>query len=162
MGDHIDREHKDNDQRHRIFHEELPRDYENPLIQKLHIVIRLSIKVLSVLMTLVIIWGVFDVAYLLITKLLSPPYFLLSVSDIFQLFGAFMIVLIAVEIFINIRLYLGTNVLPIQLVIATALMAIARKVIVLDLNKVDASEVMSIAAVVLALGVTHWLVVNRS
>lgn len=154
-------DHGSEEQRHRIVHDELPRDYENPLIKRLHVVIRISIKVLSVLMTLVIVWGVFDVAYLLITQLLSPPYLLLSVSDIFQIFGAFMIVLIAVEIFINIRLYLGTSVLPIQLVIATALMAIARKVIVLDLEKVNPMEVLGIAAVVLALGITHWLVVKH-
>jgi uncharacterized membrane protein (DUF373 family) len=69
-----------------------------------------------------------------------------------------MVILIAVEIFINIRLYLGTNVLPIRLVVATALMAIARKVIILDLGTVSAQELLAIAAVVLALGVTHWLV----
>ena len=39
------------------------------------------------------------------------------------------LVLIAIEIFVNIRLYLGADVLPVQLVIATALMAICRKII---------------------------------
>lgn len=145
---------------HRIVHEELPRDYENKLISKLHVVIRGSIAILAILMTLVIVWGVLDVGYILIMKLLSPPFLLLSVGDIFQLFGTFMIVLIAVEIFINIRLYLGTNVIPIQLVVATALMAIARKVIVLDIEKVAYTDVLAIAAVVLALGVTHWLIVR--
>jgi uncharacterized membrane protein (DUF373 family) len=69
-----------------------------------------------------------------------------------------MVVLIAVEIFINIRLYLGSNTLPIQLVIATALMAIARKVIVLDLKETPAEYVYAIGVVTLALGVTYWLV----
>ena len=43
------------------------------------------------------------------------------------------------------------------LVIATALMAIARKVIVLDFEKTNAEYILAIAAVVIALGVTHWL-----
>ncbi|MFC6672173.1 phosphate-starvation-inducible PsiE family protein [Marinobacterium aestuariivivens] len=73
-----------------------------------------------------------------------------------------MAVLIAVEIFINIRLYLGTDVLPIRLVTATALMAIARKVIVLDLDKTSAEYVFAIAAVTLALGVTHWLISKKA
>ena len=51
------------------------------------------------------------------------------------------------EIFINIRLYLGTNVLPIRLVIATALMAIARKVIILDISTISAEEMLAIAAI---------------
>ena len=84
--------------------------------------------------------------------------FLLSVGDIFAIFGAFMVVLIAIEIFINIRLYLGSSTLPIKLVIATALMAIARKVIILDLNNTSSMYVFAIAAVVIALGVTYWLI----
>ncbi|QJR00688.1 phosphate-starvation-inducible PsiE family protein [Halomonas sp. PGE1] len=139
-------------------HDELPKEHEDPLIQRLHFIIRQAIKVLAVLMVLVIIWGVLDVIYVLYTKFISPPVLLFEVSDIFVIFGAFMVVLIAVEIFINIRLYLGTNILPIRLVVATALMAIARKVIILDIATVTAMEMLAIAAVVLALGVTHWLV----
>ncbi|WP_169959261.1 phosphate-starvation-inducible PsiE family protein [Halomonas sp. PGE1] len=153
-------EQQDHD-RHRgpqLQHDELPKEHEDPLIQRLHFIIRQAIKVLAVLMVLVIIWGVLDVIYVLYTKFISPPVLLFEVSDIFVIFGAFMVVLIAVEIFINIRLYLGTNILPIRLVVATALMAIARKVIILDIATVTAMEMLAIAAVVLALGVTHWLV----
>ncbi len=142
----------------RLLHDELPEEHEDPLIRRLHVVIRYAIKLLAVLMVLVIIWGVLDVVYVLYSKFVAPPVMLFQVSDIFVIFGAFMVVLIAVEIFINIRLYLGTNVLPIRLVIATALMAIARKVIILDIETISAEEMLAIAAVVLALGVTHWLV----
>lgn len=141
-----------------LLHDELPEEHEDPLVRKLHLVIRFVIKILAVLMVLVIIWGVLDVIYVLYSRFTAPPFMLLEVSDIFVIFGAFMVVLIAVEIFINIRLYLGTNILPIRLVIATALMAIARKVIILDVEIVTPLEMLAIAAVVLALGVTHWLV----
>ncbi len=143
------------------FHEELPNEFHDPLISFLHTVIRQSVRLLAILMTLVIIWGVFDVVYVLYLKVITPPYFLLSVHDIFQTFGAFMVVLIAIEIFINIRLYLGTNTLPVKLVIATALMAIARKVIILDPEKVSAEYVFAIASAVVALGVTYWLIAKE-
>ncbi|EWG98132.1 membrane protein [Halomonas sp. BC04] len=147
--------------KHRLYHDELPEEHEDPLIRHLHRIIRFAVKVLSILMVLVIIWGVIDVVYMLYTRLMTPPFMLFEVSDIFAIFSAFMVVLIAIEIFINIRLYLGTNMLPIQLVIATALMAIARKVIIMDTDYVTAMEIMAIAAVVLALGITHWLVTRR-
>ena len=108
-------------------------------------------------MVFVIIWGIGDVLYVLYQRLSAAPFLLLDVNDIFQTFGAFMAVLIAIEIFINIRLYLGSNQLPVQLVVPTALMAIARKVIILDFDKVGPQYVMGIAAVVLALGLTYWL-----
>jgi uncharacterized membrane protein (DUF373 family) len=148
-------------QKHRLHHDELPQEHEDPLIRQLHRVIRFAVKVLSVLMVVVIIWGVIDVIYVLYNRLMTPPFMLFEVSDIFAIFSAFMVVLIAIEIFINIRLYLGTNMLPIQLVIATALMAIARKVIIMDTETITAMEIMAIATVVLALGVTHWLVSRR-
>jgi uncharacterized membrane protein (DUF373 family) len=69
-----------------------------------------------------------------------------------------MVVLIAVEIFINIRLYLGSNVIPVELVVATALMAVARKVIVLDLKLVSSEQIVGLALVTIALGITYWLI----
>lgn len=142
----------------RTMHQELSTEHHDPLIRALHKIIRLCVKLLAVLMVVVILLGVADVCYVMYSKLVTPPMFLLNVSDIFKIFGAFMVVLIAIEIFINIRLYLGSNTLPIKLVIGTALMAIARKVIVLDLAATTSTYVFAIAAVVLALGVAYWLV----
>ncbi len=139
-------------------HQELSDQHHDPLIRHLHRLIRVCIKALAVLMAMVILWGVADVAYVLYVHLSRPPVLLLNVSDIFKIFGAFMVVLIAIEIFINIRLYLGTSVLPVKMVIATALMAIARKVIILDIEQVDALYIFAIATVVLGLGITYWLI----
>ena len=87
---------------------------------------------------------------------------MLNINDIFETFGAFMAVLIAIEIFINIRLYLGSDVLPVQLVLATALMAAARKVIVLDIDKITPHHVAALGAVMLPLGITYWLVTKKT
>lgn len=139
------------------YHDELSAQHDDPLIRGLHKLIRFSIKILAILMTLVILWGVADVIYMMWLRVMEPPMLLLTVSDIFQMFGAFMVVLIAIEIFVNIRLYLGTDVLPVKLVIATALMAMARKIIVLDLTTTAPEYLYGIALAVAALGVTHWL-----
>lgn len=138
-------------------HQELPVDFPDPFFRGLHYIIRVAIRVLAVLMVAVILWGVIDVVYIIYERLLTPPTALLNINDIFYTFGAFMAVLIAVEIFINIRLYLGTNIFPVQLVVATALMAIARKVIVLDFEVLTPMYLIGIAATTLALGVTYWL-----
>ena len=139
-------------------HEEIPEDHTDPLIRTLHRVIRVAVRFLAFLMVLVILWSIADVVYVLYQKMKTPPYFLLDVGDILETFAAFMAVLIAIEIFTNIRLYLGTNIVPVQLVIATALMAVARKVIVLDLKEVTAEQVVGLALVTIALGISYWLV----
>jgi len=150
------------EQSDRKIHEELSTEHHDPLIRLLHGIIRICVKLLAVLMVLVITLGVADVCYVLYSRLSAPPVLLLNVSDIFKIFGAFMVVLIAIEIFINIRLYLGSSTLPIKLVIGTALMAIARKVIVLDLQNTTSIYVLAIPAVVLALGVASWWVGKTS
>lgn len=143
-------------------HEELPENHSDPLLKVLHRTIRFAIKILALLMVLVIYWSIADVVYVLYLKLSTPPYFLLDVEDILQTFAAFMVVLIAVEIFINIRLYLGSNVIPVELVVGTALMAVARKIIVLDLKLVSAEQIIGLALVTMALGVTYWLIKKKS
>lgn len=132
------------------------------LITGLNTAIRQAIRVLAVLMVIVIFLSVADVAFVLYEKLMMPPFLLLSLNDIFVVFASFLAVLIAIEIFANITLYLRDDVIHVRLVIATALMAIARKVIVLDYNTVEPEYLYGTGAVLLALGVTYWLVASKA
>jgi len=75
---------------------------KEPLIRILRSIIRTAVRALAILMTIIILWGVADVAWVLYKKLKAPPFMMLTISDILALFGALMAVLIAIEIFINI------------------------------------------------------------
>ena len=136
------------------------KDFQHdPLIRTLIRVIHGCVRALAVLMTLVIVWGVLDVVYVLVSRVSSHAYYLLDISDILATFGAFMAVLIAIEIFINITSYLRADVIHVKIVMATALMAVARKVIVLDFKVLEASYVWALAGVVLATAVGYFLAV---
>lgn len=142
-------------------HEELPMEHEDPFIQMLHRIIRLGVKFLALLMTMLIIFSIFDVLYVIYEKMLHEPKLLLTIDDILETFGAFLVVLIAIEIFINITLYIRSDVIPVKLVVATALMAISRKVIVFDFKSLPYQYVAASSVVVLALGITYWLVQKK-
>lgn len=137
-------------------------EHEDPIIRVLHRIIRPAVRVLAVLMVLVIVWGIGDVVFVLYQRLTEPPFLLLSINDILATFGAFLAVLIAIEIFINISMYLSSDIIPVRLVIATALMAISRKVIIFDYDQITPPYIYGTAAVLLALGVTYWLITKRS
>lgn len=141
--------------------EEFPSEHHDPLIEFLHRTIRIAVKILAVLMVFVIVWGIGDVIYMLYQRLMSPPLYLLSISDILATFGAFLSVLIAIEIFTNITLYIRNDVFPVKLVVATALMAICRKVIIFDFKELTPMYILATSAVVLALGITYWLVSKK-
>jgi uncharacterized membrane protein (DUF373 family) len=135
---------------------------KEPLIRHLRSIIHFAVRILAILMTLVILWGVADVGYVLYEKLLDDPFMMLTISDILATFGAFMAVLIAIEIFININIYLREDVIHVKIVIATALMAIARKVIILDYTKISSEYVWATAGVVLAMSIAYWMVHKHS
>ena len=137
-------------------------DDKDPLMRLLHQVIRIGVKILAVLMVMVILWGIGDVIWVLFQRLRKPPLFLLKIGDILFLLGAILVVLIAIEIFLNITLYLRDDVIHVRLVVATALMAIARKVIVFDFKEISPQYIFATAGVVLALGITYYLVNKKT
>ena len=138
-------------------HEELPMEHDDPFIRFLHISIRTGVKILAFLMVIVIMLGILDVVFVMYDKMSEPPYFHLSINELLQTFGAFLAVLIAIEIFLNITLYIRSDVIPVKLVVATGLMAISRKIIVFDYHELNPEFVSASAMVVLALGITYWL-----
>ena len=140
---------------------DLIKEHGDPFLEALHRIIRFAVKVLAGLMVVVIVWGIGDVVYALFQRLIQPPFLLLSINDILATFGAFLAVLITIEIFINITMYLKTDVIPVRLVVATALMAISRKVIIFDFDKITPPFVLGTAATVLALGTTYWLISKK-
>jgi uncharacterized membrane protein (DUF373 family) len=137
-------------------------EHQDKTIRFLHRIIRLAVKLLAVLMVVVIVWGIGDVVHVLYQRIVNKPFLLLQISDILATFGSFLAVLIAIEIFVNIRMYLSTDVIPVRLVVATALMAIVRKVIIFDFEHITPLYIFGTAAVVISLGVTYWLITKRS
>ncbi|WPL19480.1 putative membrane protein [Thiorhodovibrio winogradskyi] len=141
---------------HRQGHEEFPIESKDPVLRVLHWIMRGAAYVLAIAMVGVIVEGVISVIYELYRSLVTKPFFL--VPDIVPIFGGFLAVLIAFEIFANITLYIRSDVFPVKLVIATALMAISRKIIVVDMGEYSALDLLGVAAVVIALGATYWMV----
>jgi len=149
--------HFRNEGKKKNIHEELSLDQEDKFIYFLHSMIRFAVKVLAFLMMLTVLWCVLDVVVVAYQEILRQPITSLGKSEILHVFGSFMIVLIAVEIFINITLYIRNDVIPVKMVVATALMAVARKIIVFDFHDVSAMHVIGTALLVIALGGSYWL-----
>ena len=141
---------------------ELGADEEDRMMNILHRIIRGAVRVLAVLMAITILWGVVDVGESLYRRLFMPAVQDFGVREIVVTFGAFLAVPIAIEIFMNITLYLRDDVVHVRLVIATALMAIARKVSVFDFEKLQPTSFLATAAVVLALGLVYWLMGRKT
>ena len=141
---------------------ELGIDEEDRMMNVLHRIIRGAVRVLAILMVVTILWGVIDVISALYYQVFRPSIEGLRAREIIVVFGSFLAVLIAIEIFLNITLYLRDDVVHVRLVIATALMAIARKVIIFDFEKTQPMYILATGGVVLALGVVYWLMDQKT
>lgn len=124
------------------------------LIQK---IVGMVSKVLSVAMVLVILMALVDLVNFLIKELFSEPFGSFS-TTLIKIFGLFLNILIALELLENITAYLQKHVVQVELVIVTSLIAVARKLIILDLEKTSGSELIGLAIAIFALSISYWIV----
>ena len=66
-------------------------------------------------------------------------------------------ILIGLELLASIRMYIQDETIHVELVMVVALIAVSRKIIVLDYEKTDAIAVLGIAALVIALSAGYYL-----
>jgi uncharacterized membrane protein (DUF373 family) len=84
--------------------------------------------------------------------------------EVFQsLFGEIMTLLIAMEFNYTIHLVAmrKQNIIQVKTVLLIAILALARKVIIMDMHEITASQIEALAAIALALGIVYWLMRER-
>jgi uncharacterized membrane protein (DUF373 family) len=74
-----------------------------------------------------------------------------------DIFGYFLLILIGVELLETIKAYLSEHVVHVEIVLEVALVAIARKVIILDVKELPSLTLIGIAAVIVALAAAYYL-----
>ena len=117
-------------------------------------------KVLSLAMIAVIIFAVFDLIVFISQKLFFAPHPLFK-DSLFEIFGLFLNILIALEILENITAYLRRHVFQVELVIATSLIAVARKIIIYDLDKKGGEPLIGLALATFSLSISFWIIHSR-
>lgn len=115
-------------------------------------------KILSLGMIVVIMAMVIDLGIVIGRSILttSPGDFL--GQPVIDIFGFFLSVLIALEILENITGYIRSHVVQVELVIATALTAVGRKIIILDLNQISGTTLIGLAIAIFSLAISYWIV----
>ena len=119
---------------------------------------KFMIQALMVMMAIVLGLATLDLGWLIIKDIIRPPYFLLDVNDLLDIFGLFMLVVIGIELLETImKTYITPGQPHYEVVLSVAIIAIARKVIILDLKEVDSLSLIGIASIIIALTVGYFL-----
>jgi uncharacterized membrane protein (DUF373 family) len=130
---------------------------DKSFIHLIEIVEVIVAKLLSLFMIIVIFATLGDLAIFIFQEILSPKEGSFS-KTLFQTFGLFLNVLIALEILENITGYLKKHVLQVELVIVTSLIAIARKIIILDLKVTEGIEIIGLGIAILSLSISYLII----
>ena len=117
--------------------------------------------ILVVLMGVVVISATIELAVHLFKDLVEPPGLILGVSELFDLFGMFMMVLIAIELMSSIYMYCVDKVVYIEMMFLIAITAVTRKIVVLDAKSIEPISVIGIAAILIALVAGYYVVKNQ-
>ncbi|WP_375476429.1 phosphate-starvation-inducible PsiE family protein [uncultured Nostoc sp.] len=114
-------------------------------------------KALSIFMVIVILVAIGDLGIFIFKELFTVPYGKFNLI-LYKIFGLFLNILIALEILENITAYLRRHVFQVELVIVTSLIAVARKIIILDLEKVPGIDIIGLGIAILALSISYLII----
>ena len=114
---------------------------------------------LTLVVALIIVVALFRLTYGVVTGLLLGVLNPLDHGIFQSVFGEILTLLIALEFNHTLQFVVNReqSIIQTKIVLLIALLAIARKFIVLDLGSVDAAQLLGLAAITLALAIAYWL-----
>jgi len=119
---------------------------------------KLIVMTLLVLMMLAVLVSAVELAVILFQELVKPPFFLLNIKEMLEVFGFFMMVLIGLELLESLKSYLEEDRIHAEVVFLVAIVAISRKVIILDYKEITPEMLYGMSALIVALGLGFFLV----
>lgn len=110
------------------------------------------------MMMLAVLASAIELAFVLVQELLKPPFMRLNVDEMLEVFGFFLMVLIGLELLETIKSYLEENRVHAEVVFLVAIVAVSRKIIILDYENTATEILFGMAVLIIALGLGYFLV----
>lgn len=130
------------------------------MIQQLKQFERFIVAALILMMAAVILLSVGELTWILIQDVMSPPVLILEIDELLELFGLFLLVLIGLELLETIKNYYTEGKIELTVIFTVALIALARKIIILEPDKYDPVTLVGMGIMILALVCGYWVTVT--
>ena len=122
---------------------------------------KVIVAALAFMMGIVLIISTIEVGVLIFKELTKPIVeagIWLDINDLLRIFSFFLNVLIGLELFITVILYLKENVLHGEVILLVGITAVARKIIILDYDKTEPLTIIGLALLIAAMGLGYYLI----
>lgn len=118
--------------------------------------------ILMILLVAVLIAGILDLIWLLFYYLKDSSPYLLVPHEAVSVLGSFLLVLIGVEMLDMLKAYFRENTIHVEIVVLLAIIAVARKVILVDPSEMTGYEygfeLMGIGVIFVGLAAGYYLI----
>ena len=121
---------------------------------------RTIVAVLLVMLMIVVATAVWDMLLLLLASLKDMGTIqrdLQNVGELRDIFAAFLLVLIGIELMQTIKMYLHDDAIHVEIVLAVAIISVARHVIDLDFEALQPQALIGVGVLILGLTVGYYL-----
>jgi uncharacterized membrane protein (DUF373 family) len=119
---------------------------------------RVIIILLIIMMSFAVFISTIELGVILYQELMKAPKYLLNIEELLEIFGFFFMILIGLELLETIRTYLKEDQIHVEVVFLVAMIAISRKVIILDVKKLEPGILYGISGIIIALSAGYFLV----
>lgn len=111
---------------------------------------------LIIFLVVLLFFTLLELGWLVVAGLFEGTAYRLDSDELFNLLGYFLLVLIGLELLETIKAYLDKREFHVEIIVLVAIIAIARKVILLDVTTPD--ELIGIALIIIALCGGYYLI----
>lgn len=91
-------------------------------------------------------------------RIISSPFFSIDINLIYEIFSMVLVIAVGYELVKSFTIIVASDKLPTALIVEVAIIALCNKVITLNFKELSYVYLLSISALMLALGVTFFLV----
>ena len=118
---------------------------------------KMIIVSLIIMMTSILILATIELGYHLFTTIYSHNL-LIPMDSLLDLFGIFLLVLIGIELLDTIKVYLKESIVHVEVVVLVAIIALARKIVILDIDTIASEKLIGLGIVIIALSTSYFLI----
>lgn len=119
---------------------------------------RIIVTCIIIMMTFTILISTIELGVILVREFFKEPKYLLDLANLLEIFGFFFMILIGLELLHTIKTYLSGESLQVEIVFLVAMIAMARKIIILDIKSLEPLSLVAIALIIAALSGGYFLV----
>jgi len=119
---------------------------------------KLIIISLMFVLVFAMLLGTFDLFVLFYKQIVSPdPFpFLIKIEDLYATFTAILIIVVGYELFKSMILILNHDKIPVKPILKIASIALANKIIALNIKDIEVNEMFGLSALIVSVGIAFF------